>query len=237
MRRRSPARWWREQVSEIEAQRACWKPGVHGALGEPIHDLIAGVCVSQETYWLQREMGKSFLPPCLFWFSLFKILLGPAESLKLNEKGTSPADMDNGRSRSQPLCHLPCGSSLLPSRCFWLWASLQALPPSEALVPHPWLDHDWGSSLPDSPYWTTLRAAVWFRQQLTQASKDQLCAKERSSLWVGGQGHGSSVWVSRGQVHGKNPGTEEQATPEGTMGGKEETQRRKDGEHCWWSSG
>ena len=121
MRRRSPARWWREQVSEVEAQRAHWKPGVHGALGEPIHDLIAGVCVSQETYWLQREMGKSFLPPCLFWFSLFKTLLGPAESLKLNEKGTSPADMDNGRSRSQPLCHLPCGSSLLPSRCFWLW--------------------------------------------------------------------------------------------------------------------
>ena len=74
MRRRSPARWWREQVSEVEAQRAHWKPGVHGALGEPIHDLIAGVCVSQETYWLQREMGKSFLPPCLFWFSLFKTL-------------------------------------------------------------------------------------------------------------------------------------------------------------------
>ena len=42
--------------------------------GRTTHDLIAGMCVSQETYWLQREMGKSFLPPCLFWFSLFKTL-------------------------------------------------------------------------------------------------------------------------------------------------------------------
>ena len=147
------------------------KSGGRGALGEPTRDPIAGVCVSQETYWLQREMGKSFLPPCLLWFSLSLKTLSWAQlrasSWMWKEHHQQTWTLaDPGH---KPLCHLPCGSSLLSSICFWLWASLQALPPSDALVPHPWLGHDSSSSLvatnsPESPYWSGLQAMVRFKQ-------------------------------------------------------------------------
>ena len=59
-------------------------------------------------------MGKE-IPTALsvMVYSLLKeSTLVPAEGPKLSVKGTSPADMDTGRSRSQPLCHLlvdlPC---------------------------------------------------------------------------------------------------------------------------------
>ena len=66
-----------------------------------------------------------------------------------------------------------------------------------------------------SPIWSGPRVALWFQKQLAQASKDQTCAKERSSLWVGGQGYDSSVWVSGGQVYRKDERTEEEAATEG----------------------
>ena len=187
MRRCSPARWWREQVSEVEAQRAHWKPEGHGALGESTHSLIAGVCISQETYWLQREVGKSFLPPYLLWLSLFKTLSWPSWELQSECERNITSRRGHWQVQVTASLPSPCGSSLLPSMCFWLWASLQALPPSEALVPHPWLDHDSGSSLvatssPTAP--TGVGLGLWSSSSSssTQVSKDQICAKERSSL-------------------------------------------------------
>ena len=56
---------------EVEGQRAHWEQGGRGALGETTHNPSAGAVCMSETYLQQREVGKSFQPPCQFLFSLF----------------------------------------------------------------------------------------------------------------------------------------------------------------------
>ena len=36
------------------------------------------------------------------------------------------------------------------------------------------------TSSPHGPYWSGLEAMLWFQQQLTQPSKDQICAKNKA---------------------------------------------------------
>ena len=69
-------------------------------LWEKLHTIrVQGRCVCQR-HLQQREVGKSFQPPCQFLFSLFfNTVLVPAEGLKLSVEGTSQAGMDADRSR------------------------------------------------------------------------------------------------------------------------------------------
>ena len=52
------------KVSEAEGRlhTGSWEDVV---LWENQHATQVAVCVSQETFWLQREMRKKFLPTCL----------------------------------------------------------------------------------------------------------------------------------------------------------------------------
>ena len=51
---------------------------------------------------------------------------------------------------------------------------------------------------------------------------------KKEAVFGGRTGDGSSVWVSRGQVHGKNPGTEGQAATRVHHGRKRRFQKQKE---------
>ena len=68
---------------------------------------------------------------------------------------------------------------------------------------------------------------LWFQQQLSQPSKDQICAKERSGVWGEGRGMAAQHGCVGGQVYRKDQEREEQvANREEKIS---EIQRRKDG--------
>ena len=199
--------------------------------GRTTHDLIAGMCVSQETYWLQREMGKSFLPPCLFWFSLFKTLSWAqlrASSLTWKEHQQQTRTMAGLGHSLSAISHvdLPC--------------SVQFAFDFEQICLHhrPWsLTLDWlmilGSTLvtvssPHGPWRSGLGAVLWFQQQLSQPSKDQICAKERSSLWGEGRGMAAQSGCVGGQVYRKDQEREEQVENRGHHGRKRRFQKYKE---------
>ena len=72
---------------------------------------------------------------------------------------------------------------------------------------------------------------LWFQQQLSQPSKDQLCAKERSNLWGEGRGMAAQHGCVGGQVYRKDQetgaGYKQRAPWEEEK--ISEIQRRKDG--------
>ena len=87
------------------------------------------------------------------------------------------------------------------------------------------------TSSPPGPCWSGLGAVLWFQQQLSQPSKDQICAKERSSLWGEGRGMAGQRGCVGGQVYRKDQvtgaGSKQRAPWEEEK--ISEMQRRKDG--------
>lgn len=145
-----------------------------------------------------------------------------------------------GADRTRSQAFLPSSSTWnLPAPLSLFSSTLSespTLPPWRALVFHPWLNHILGSSGwlwagHTIPARMDLELSPGFQQQLSQSSKDQICASERSSLW--GQGRRMTVmWVSGGQAHGKGQRTEEEASSWRASEEEEisEIQRRMDGE-------
>ena len=74
-------------------------------------------------------------------------------------------------------------------------------------------------SSPHGPCWSGLGAVLWFPQQLSQPSKDQICAKE-CSLWGEGRGMEAQCGCVGGQVYRKDQERDEQLQTEGTVGGR-----------------
>ena len=123
----------------------------------------------------------------------------PAEDPKLSVKGTSPADMDTGKP-TNPSAISQVDLPLLLSFCFHqLWVSLWTLHPARGSGSLPLMDSWfwtllwWPQAGQTVPNWSGPRGELWFQHHLTQASKDQICAKEKSSLWVRAGGWQLSV--------------------------------------------
>ena len=84
------------------------------------------------------------------------------------------------------------------------------------------------TSSPHGPCWSGLRAVHWFPQQLSQPSKDQLCAQERRGLWWEGQGMAAQRGCVGGQVYRKDQEREEQVANRGHRGRKGRFQKYKE---------
>ena len=83
----------------------CWA----GSLPRP--SLKQPLSIKSNTKGVSQKGGRRGL----FWFSLFfKTALVSAKGLKLRVKGTSPTDLEAGRSRSQTSLHLPLVSFSIP---------------------------------------------------------------------------------------------------------------------------
>ena len=139
----------------------------------------------------------NFLSPCLFWLIVFFKTLPWSQARASTECGRNITKRHGHWQDPSAVSHMDL--PLLHSVCFQqLWVSLWALPPAGDSGSSP-LSHDSrlfsdGPKLAiPSPIWSGPRVALWFQKQLTQASKYQTCAKERSSLCMGGQGYDSSV--------------------------------------------
>ena len=110
------------------------------------------------------------------------------------------------------------------------------------MIPHCWLGHYWGSSLVDTrsfygPCRSGLEAMLWFQQQLTQPSKDQIWAKKEAVYWGKAGGWQLSVgeWRTRLQegLRGREGGCNQRAPWEEEE--ISEIQTRKDGKE--WDIG
>ena len=75
-------------------------------------------------------------------------------------------------------------------------------------------------SSPHGPCWSGLGAVLWIPHQLSQPSKDQICAKERSSLWGEGRGMAAQRGCVGGQVYRKEQETGA-GCKQGAVGGRE----------------
>ena len=78
-----------------------WEQGGRGTLGETTHNPSSGVCVCVSDKLAAEGSGEELLTPCPVQSLLQDSVLIPAEGLKLSAEGTSQADMDADRSRSQ----------------------------------------------------------------------------------------------------------------------------------------
>ena len=237
MRRLSPSRWQRGRSLRQRAD-CTLEAGRMWCFGRTYtQPECSGVCKSGDI--LAADRGEEELPTNLsaLVYSLFqKSALVQAKGLKLSIK-------EHHSRHGHWLVQVTSLSAIshvdLPCSVQFAFDFEQI---SRSCLHHrPWfLTPDWvmilGSTLvttssPPGPCWSGLGAVLWFQQQLSQPSKDQICAKERSSLWGEGRGMAGQRGCVGGQVYRKDQetgaGYKQRAPWEEEK--ISEIQRRKDG--------
>ena len=215
MRRLSPSRWQRGRC--LRQGAACTpEAGRMWCFGRTYtQPKCSGVCKSGDI--LAAEGGEEELPINLsaLVYSLQESALVQAKGLKLSIKehhsshGHWPVQVTSLSAISH--VDLPCSvqfafdseqisRSCLHHRSWFLTLDWVIILVSILVT----------MSSSNGPCWSGLGAVLWIPHQLSQPSKDQICAKERSSLWGEGRGMAAQRGCVGGQVFRKDQERDEQ---------------------------
>ena len=142
-------------------------------LWEKLHTIRVQGCVCVSDKLAAEGSGGELLTPCPVQSLLQDSVLIPAEGLKLSAEGTSQADMDADRSRSQ--ASLPSRTQIFSDPINLLLTLSQSLDlafiwyhDSSLLTGLLLRLFSGGHSSPHGPCWSGLEAMLWFQQQLTR---------------------------------------------------------------------